>query len=108
MKIRNAYLEQWTLCSYTNSRFFFPAVFVFLLATLAATSFGAPVERSIWNHSCGHAVRTESHTGKHRVRHGVANMTEVVKRQIAVAITHFKNEKKIINTYYDGVSFRLK
>jgi hypothetical protein len=108
MKIRNAYLEQLILCSHADSRFFFSAIFGFLLATLAVTSFGAPVEPSIWNHSCGHGVMTASNTDRLRVRHGVTKLIKVVKDQIAVAITHFKKEKKNINEYYKGVSFLLK
>jgi hypothetical protein len=110
MKICNAYLEQWILCSYADSPLFFTAVFGFLLATLAVTSFGAPVERRTSNHSCGHAVRNESNTGKPGGRHGLAKMIDVVKCQLAIVITHFKDRRndKTLNDYYVKVSFRLK
>jgi hypothetical protein len=107
MKICNAYLEQRILCSYADSRLsFFTAIFGFLLVTLAVTSFGAPVERRTSNHPCGHAVNT----GKHGGRHGLAKMIDVVKCQLAIVITHFKDKtnNKTLNDYYVKVSFRLK
>jgi len=88
--------------------FFFTAIFGFLLATLAVTSFGAPVERRILNHSCGRAIWDKSNTGKPGVRHGVAQLIKAVENQIAVAIRHFKDEKKNINDYYKEVSFGFK
>jgi len=109
MKISNSYLELWILCSYADSRlFFFTAIFGFLLATLAVTSFGAPVERSIWNHSCGYAMKAESNTGILGVRHGAAKQINVVGNQIAIAISHVNTKRKIINKFYNAVSFRLK
>jgi len=108
MKIGNGYLELWILCSYADSRLFFTAFFGFLLATLAVTSFGAPVEQSIKNHSCGHAIRTASNTGNHGGRHGTAKLICGVGHQIALAMAHFNKEKKIINNYYNEVSFQLK
>jgi hypothetical protein len=79
------------------------AFFGFLLATLAVTSFGAPVEQSIKNHSCGHAIRTASNTGNHGGRHGTAKLICGVGHQIALAMAHFNKEKKIINNYYNEV-----
>jgi hypothetical protein len=35
-------------------------------------------------------------------------MIEALETQISVAITHFNEKKKVINAYFDGVSFRLK
>lgn len=79
------------------------AIFGFLLATLAVTSFGAPVERSIWNHSCGYAMKAESNTGNLGVRHGAAKQINVVGNQIAIAISHVNTKRKIINKFYNDV-----
>ena len=109
MKIRNAYLEQWILCSYADSwLFFFTAICGFLLATLAVTCYGAPVERSILHHACGRAVRTEPKAGKPGGRHSLAKLICPVKEQMGIAVAYFKKENETINEYYKEVSFRLK
>ena len=114
MKIGNGYLELLILCSYADSQFpflfFFTAILGFLLATLAVTSFGAPVEgikQSILN-SCGETIKAKSKTSQPVVRHGATKLMNPVKHQMAVAITHFKEKKKTIDAYYKKVSFRLK